>query len=103
VTRLSVPGWQPKLVDELLVSSPDFADLWQRYAIQPFAQPTKTLNHPEVGTFTLSYQSMQVEGTPGHRLVIYHAEPGTPDHDAMVLLDRIAQEHTTKPQARQHN
>jgi len=30
---------------------------------------------------------MQLEGTPGQRLGIYLAEPGTPDYDAMILLD----------------
>jgi hypothetical protein len=46
----------------------------------------KTFHHPEVGDLTLGYQSMEPEGTPGHRLVAYYAEPGTPDHDAIVLL-----------------
>lgn len=78
-----------QLVEELLVKSPDFAGLWKRYEVRPYTAAAKTLNHPEVGTFTLNVQSMQIEGTPGHRLVIYHAEPGTPDHDAMVLLDQI--------------
>jgi hypothetical protein len=43
-----------------------------------------------VGDFTLGYQGMLLEGTPGHRLNAYHAEPGTPDHDAMTLLDLTA-------------
>lgn len=30
---------------------------------------------------------MQLEGTPGQRIGVYTAGPGTPDHDAMVLLD----------------
>ncbi len=47
----------------------------------------KTFHHPDVGDLTLGYQSMQLEGTPGHRLVAYYAEPGTPEYDAMVLLD----------------
>ena len=33
---------------------------------------------------------MQLEGTPGQRLGIYLAESGTPDYDAMVLLDMTA-------------
>ncbi|HEX6356096.1 helix-turn-helix transcriptional regulator [Actinophytocola sp.] len=89
-----------ELVDELLVKSPDFADLWKRYEVRPHTAAAKTLNHPEVGTFTLNIQSMQIEGTPGHRLVIYHAEPGTPDHDAIVLLDQLT--HATTPQT-QHS
>lgn len=80
------------LVDELLAQSVEFARLWERYEVRPYGQATKTLNHPEVGTLTLSFQSMQIEGTPGHRLVTYYAEPDTPDHDAMVLLDRSARE-----------
>ena len=39
---------------------------------------------PEVGTLTLGYQSMQLEGTPGQRLSAYYAQPATPDHDAMI-------------------
>jgi len=32
---------------------------------------------------------MQLDGTPGHRLVAYFADAGSPDHDAMVLLDML--------------
>ncbi|BBC29904.1 hypothetical protein SGFS_011980 [Streptomyces graminofaciens] len=38
---------------------------------------------------TLGYQSMELEGTPGHRLIVYFAEPNTPEHDALVLLDML--------------
>jgi transcriptional regulator with XRE-family HTH domain len=78
-----------RLVDELLAESAEFARLWERYEVRPVAQATKTLRHPDVGTLTLGFQSMQIEGTPGHRLVTYYAEPGTRDHDAMLLLDRV--------------
>ncbi|MFF8394911.1 hypothetical protein [Streptomyces sp. NPDC016172] len=33
---------------------------------------------------------MALEGTLAHRLGVYTAEPGTPDHDAMLLLDMTA-------------
>ena len=33
---------------------------------------------------------MHLEGTPGQRIGVYTAEPGTPDHDAMTLLDMTA-------------
>jgi len=47
---------------------------------------------------------MQLEGTPGQRLGIYLAEPGTPDYDAMILLDLAAPRHTRQPAAqRQHS
>jgi hypothetical protein len=31
-----------------------------------------------------------VNRADGQRLIAYLAAPGTPDHDAMVLLDRVA-------------
>lgn len=45
---------------------------------------------------------MQLEGTPSQRLGVYIAEPGTPDYDAMVLLDMTAAAHTGKPAVKQH-
>ncbi|WP_308312865.1 hypothetical protein [Streptomyces sp. ISL-1] len=54
----------------------------------------KAFHHPDVGDLTLGYQSMQLEGTPGHRLVAYYAEPGTHEHGALVLLDMAAHELT---------
>ncbi|MFD1546095.1 MmyB family transcriptional regulator [Nonomuraea guangzhouensis] len=67
--------------------SPEFARLWERYDVKAHSHGRKTFHHPDVGDLTLGYQSMQLEGTPGHRLVAYYAEPGTPEYDAMVLLD----------------
>ncbi|MFI9842894.1 helix-turn-helix transcriptional regulator [Nonomuraea sp. NPDC051941] len=88
-----------ELVDELLSKSPEFARLWERYDVRAHTQGRKTFHHPDVGDLTLGYQSMQLEGTPGHRLVAYYAEPGTPGYDAMVLLDLAASEHASKPAA----
>ncbi len=50
----------------------------------------KTFRHPQVGTITLTAQAMELEGTPGRRLGVYVAEPGTPEHDALLLLDLTA-------------
>jgi hypothetical protein len=57
----------------------------------------------EGGTITLSFQGMQLESTPGHRLGVYVAEPGTPDHDAMILLDMTAPSRIEKPAAHQQH
>jgi hypothetical protein len=39
---------------------------------------------------TLGFQCMRLEGTQGQRLYVHFAEPGSADHDAMVLLDMLA-------------
>ncbi|GAB3004081.1 helix-turn-helix transcriptional regulator [Streptomyces pseudoechinosporeus] len=85
-----------QLVGELLLKSPDFARLWERYDVKGRAQGRKTFHHPEVGDLTLGYQSLLLEGTPGHRLVAYYAEPATPEHDAVALLDLLGQEPATR-------
>ncbi|MFE2425861.1 helix-turn-helix transcriptional regulator [Streptomyces sp. NPDC059373] len=82
-----------QLAGELLLKSPEFARLWDRYDVKGHRPGHKTFHHPDVGDLTLGYQSMQLDGTPGHRLVAYYAEPGTPEYDAMVLLDMAAHEH----------
>ncbi|MGW2518557.1 MmyB family transcriptional regulator [Streptomyces sp. NPDC001617] len=53
-------------------------------------------HHPEVGDLTLGHQAMQLEGTPGHRELMFFAEPGTPDHDAIVLLDLLGQQRAAQ-------
>jgi len=85
-----------QLAGELLLKSPEFTRLWERYDIKGHSTGRKTFHHPEVGDLTLGYQSMQLEGTPGHRLVTYYAESGTPEHDAMVLLDMLGQDQPAK-------
>ncbi|MFD8078791.1 helix-turn-helix transcriptional regulator [Streptomyces sp. NPDC059718] len=104
VARLrAVAGTSPdapdltNLVGELLVKSPDFARLWERYEVTGRKPAQKTFHHPRVGTVTLTSQSMQLEGTPGQRVGVYTAEPGTPDHDALLLLDMTAPQPAQRP------
>ncbi|WP_405862294.1 helix-turn-helix transcriptional regulator [Streptomyces sp. NBC_01515] len=85
------------LVGELLLKSPDFAGLWERYEVTGRRPTQKTFQHPQVGTLTLTSQSLHVEGTPGQRIGVYTAEPGTPDHDALLLLDMTAPRPAERP------
>ncbi|MHA7985231.1 helix-turn-helix transcriptional regulator [Rathayibacter sp. CAU 1779] len=77
------------LVDELTAASPEFAELWEHHDVRHRRTERKTLNHPVVGTLTLMYESLDV-GPDGTRLGVYQAMPGTPDHEAMVLLSLAA-------------
>ncbi|NUP17415.1 MAG: helix-turn-helix domain-containing protein, partial [Streptomyces sp.] len=64
------------LVGELVLKSPDFAGLWERYEVKGRKYATKSFHHPQVGDITLGFQAMHLEGTPGQRLGVYTAEPG---------------------------
>ncbi|MBK3566946.1 helix-turn-helix transcriptional regulator [Streptomyces sp. MBT62] len=85
------------LVGELVLKSPDFARLWDRYDVTGRKATHKTFHHPQVGDVTLAAQSMDLDGTPGQRLVAYAAEPGTPDHDALLLLDMTVPDPDRRP------
>ena len=76
------------LVGELLVKSPDFGRLWGRYEVRRAGDGEKVFRHPAVGTITLAHEILDLNRADGQRLVVYMAPQGTPDHDAMVLLDR---------------
>ncbi|MDJ1133896.1 helix-turn-helix transcriptional regulator [Streptomyces iconiensis] len=75
------------LVGELTRKSPVFARVWERYEVQTRGGGVKHYLHPHVGEMTLSYEVMALSRTDGQRLVAHQATPGTPDHDAMLLLD----------------
>ncbi|MFJ2773569.1 helix-turn-helix transcriptional regulator [Streptomyces sp. NPDC087300] len=74
------------LVGELLLKSPDFARLWERYDVRERGGGSKTFAHPKVGSMTLTYEVMQLARTGGQRMVVYQAPEGTPDEAAMLRL-----------------
>ncbi|MEV4033584.1 helix-turn-helix transcriptional regulator [Streptomyces umbrinus] len=83
-----------QLAGELLLKSPEFARLWESYDVNGHFHGRKIFHHPEVGDLNLGYQTMELEGTPGQRLITYYAQPGTADYDALVLLDLLGSQPT---------
>jgi transcriptional regulator with XRE-family HTH domain len=77
------------LVGELLVKSPDFGRLWGRYEVRRAGAGDRVIRHPLVGTMRLAHETLGLSRSEGHHVTVYLAEPGTPDYDAMVLLDRM--------------
>ncbi|BCK72839.1 XRE family transcriptional regulator [Streptomyces platensis] len=81
-----------QLVGELVVKSPEFARLWERYEVRARGGGHKHFQHPEVGSMSLTFEVMAIFRTDGQRLVVYQAPTGTADHDAMLLLDMASPE-----------
>ena len=75
-----------ELVGELVLKSDDFARLWARHDVRVKGAGRKHLRHPVVGELTLGYETFTVNASAGQTLTAYHAEPGTPDADALALL-----------------
>ena len=75
------------LVGELVLKSPQFARLWERYDVCERGGGQKSFRHPKVGPMTLSYEVMRLARTGGQRMVVYQAAPGTPDEEAMLRLE----------------
>lgn len=85
-TEPDAPDLQ-SLVGELSVKSPAFAKLWDRYEVRGHATGSKSFHHPLIGDITLGYQAFDLAGAGGMRMVVYYAEPGSPEADALALLD----------------
>ncbi|MGI5191930.1 helix-turn-helix transcriptional regulator [Promicromonospora sp. CA-289599] len=73
-----------RLIEDLRVASPRFAELWQRGDVEPQRGTTKVIDHPQAGRLTLDCDVLSVAGADLH-LMVYTAEPGTPDADRLAL------------------
>ena len=77
-----------QLVDELRQASPRFAKLWSEQMVNTTGSNSKTIVHPEVGPITLDCDVLTAAGSD-LRLVVYTAEPSSPDADRLRLVQVI--------------
>jgi hypothetical protein len=74
-----------ELVNAFAAHSPDFAAAWRSHDVRPGPALRKRLHHPELGELELERQTLLLPGTD-LRLVIYTADPGSPDAAALARL-----------------
>ena len=89
------------LVRDLRRDSPRFAELWETTPARPRGAQRKTLHHPVVGWMTLDCDKLTVNDGE-LQIVVFTAEPGTPDAEALALavVDRAPADGRGAP--RQH-
>jgi transcriptional regulator with XRE-family HTH domain len=75
-----------EVVGELSIQSAEFRHLWARHDVCETVRGTKTFRHPAVGDITLDWDTYPLPGSPGPVMVVYTAEPGSPDDDRLRLL-----------------
>ncbi|REK91264.1 XRE family transcriptional regulator [Streptomyces inhibens] len=78
------------LIAELGRESAEFATLWAAHPVRTCATHTRAYRHPVVGPLTLTDELLTLPDDPGQRVVIYHAEPGSPSAAALRLLAATA-------------
>ena len=74
------------IVGELSIRSAEFRRLWARHDVRESVSGAKTFRVPEVGDIDLDWDSYPLPGNPGPVLLVFTAEPGTPDADRLQLL-----------------
>ncbi|GAA3746441.1 helix-turn-helix domain-containing protein [Salinactinospora qingdaonensis] len=75
-----------ELIGQLTMQSPAFAERWTRHPVRTCTSGTKRLHHPTVGTMELAFETLQIPGSPGQRIIAYSAEPGSASEGALRLL-----------------
>ncbi|MGV9592097.1 helix-turn-helix transcriptional regulator [Streptomyces tendae] len=74
------------LIGELVTRSDEFRAAWAKHDVRLHRTGRKAFGHPAVGEIALDFDAMELPAHPGLTLTAYSAEPGTPDHDALMLL-----------------
>ncbi|MFF1632274.1 helix-turn-helix transcriptional regulator [Leifsonia sp. NPDC058248] len=88
------------LVGELSTRSDTFGQLWGAHNVRTHGAGTKRFHHPIVGELTLAYEEFAITAEPGHILLIYTAEPGSPSAESLRLLASWEANH---PPVVEHN
>jgi transcriptional regulator with XRE-family HTH domain len=73
------------LVTEMLALSPQFAEMWAEYEVEPRGPMLKHVDHPQVGRLDFECQVLHIAET-GQRLIAYCAAPGSPTESAFIQL-----------------
>ena len=75
------------LVGELAVESDTFRRLWARHDVRPRdGRGSSVLHHPQVGPLELTWEKLEITGSPGQTLVVHECEPGSATERALALL-----------------
>ncbi|HEV2637749.1 MAG TPA: helix-turn-helix transcriptional regulator [Actinocrinis sp.] len=74
-----------RLVADLRAGSERFAGLWESGEVGQHEAARKTIDHPQAGPVTLDCDVLTVGGSD-LRIMLYTAEPGTPDAERLALL-----------------
>ena len=74
------------LIGELSTRSEEFRARWAAHNVKLHRTGIKRFHHPVVGELTLDFESLDLPGDAGQKLLVYSAEPGSASRQALDLL-----------------
>ncbi|WP_439376763.1 helix-turn-helix domain-containing protein [Amycolatopsis lexingtonensis] len=89
-----------RLVGDLSVQDRDFRTWWAEHHVNSASYGTKHYRHPLVGELTLDCDTWASPDGSGQRLMVLTAEPGSPSHDALLILTSWAAEQPSPDRTR---
>ena len=84
------------LIEDLRRRVPRFAELWDRRPVAQHDAARKTIRHPDVGEIALDCDVLTVGGSD-LRLIVYTAEPGSADAQALALVGAVGLQSFAAP------
>lgn len=75
------------LVGELSLHSPLFAEIWARNDVQVKSSGSKRMRFADVGVVELHWDTLEVAGARGQRVVVYQPVEGTGSAEKLARLD----------------
>jgi transcriptional regulator with XRE-family HTH domain len=78
-----------QLVGELSLRSEVFRKVWARQDVRVRQGGPVRMRHPQVGDLSLRREKLEITGTDGLMLVVYHAEPGSESASLLALLGSL--------------
>ncbi len=85
------------LIGELSTRSEEFRIRWATHHVKLHRTGVKRFHHPVVGELTLDFETLDLPGDPGQKVLLYSAEPGSPSQQALDLLGSWASTPRDEP------
>lgn len=85
------------LIGELSTRSDAFRRLWASHDVREHRSGTKNVHHPVVGDLDLAFEGMDLASERGLQMLVFSAEPGSPSHRRLRLLEERAAATVTAP------
>jgi transcriptional regulator with XRE-family HTH domain len=79
-----------ELVEELTAGSEEFRQMWARHDVKGRTRAPVRFHRDDVGDVITTMEVLTIDGSPGQKLIVFQAEPGSPsEHALIVLRDRM--------------